>query len=115
MLCTTQTCGCTQVLSWHSLVFMMKTAAFRFRVKICLIDKVAGFFKTVIPTYQTRRFHIPEDRVPVVRPSRLTAYCCSHERVSCSRSSKPTAALDRPEGSRRLRIPDFKTVGTRRC
>jgi hypothetical protein len=26
--------------------------------------------------------------------------------------SNPITGLDRPEGSRRLRLPDFKTIGT---
>ena len=111
ILCTTKTCGCVQELFWHSLVFIKKTAVFIFRVKICLIDKGSGFL-------QNGNTHLPNQtashsRRPCSCRETLTCHSVTCRlRVSCSTYSNPSAALDRPECSRRLRIPDFKTVGT---
>jgi hypothetical protein len=65
--------------------------------------------KTCLPSYQTARRHISEDSN--IRTHHLEDIR-QHDIVKGKGKAIPLQAWTGPEGSRRLRLPDFKTIGT---
>jgi hypothetical protein len=83
----------------HIKVSYLKTAAFIFRIEELKME-ATGFSGTLVPVYQTERFHIPEDR----RPNRDTH---RHENLGFHMDLKFTYfSCDQPSARSDIKIGD---------
>jgi hypothetical protein len=85
-----------------------------YRLRLCIKVHFGGFFAMLFPIQKRLLYHL--SYIPIQTQSLTFSYGNLSSVVTLSKAKKgkaiPLLAWTGPEGSRRFRLPDFKTIGT---